>query len=187
MLQCLFFFQVNRILLQSPDVVERKLSRLLRTALYIPVLREIVLLNVIPTLGNGACRKNPAVIRASYRLLLTNLKNKGKWTQFDIEGGALGMLQEVSDSQNTQFLCLWGEKDTVVPSSLAKYIRDSLPNTKFVFLQEATHDSFAGTDSQDFADSVVRFLSSPSETLEVDSIDPIGISNENVPVRYGSL
>ena len=145
-------------MLQSPSIVDHKLRMSLRFALYVPVLREIVLMLVIPRLGRGACANNAAVIRASYRLLRTNLRNGGRWMQYGEEKGALEMIREVSAQQRMEILCLWGRKDTVIPASLAKVVQAELPHAEFVFFPEATHDSFAETDAAMFVEPILRFL-----------------------------
>ena len=98
------------------------------------------------------------MIRASYRLLRTNLRNGGKWTQFGDKKGALEMLEEVCAQQRVDILCLWGRRDTVVPARLAEKVRERLPHSEFVFFPNATHDSFAESDAQVFVEPILRFL-----------------------------
>uniref|UniRef100_A0A7S3LRF5 Uncharacterized protein n=1 Tax=Aplanochytrium stocchinoi TaxID=215587 RepID=A0A7S3LRF5_9STRA len=136
----------------------------LQLALRIPVVREIGILIIIPRLGNGSCRENPAVLRASYRLLRTRLQGKGRWTTLGADQGTLSMLGHISTNRKVPVLCLWGEKDTVVPYSESTKILQVAACMRLVVHQDANHDCFANGKlhiRDYFMSNIVSFLEEP--------------------------
>ncbi|GBG30874.1 Monoacylglycerol lipase ABHD6 [Hondaea fermentalgiana] len=156
---------VRRLVLQAPHIVESPLRPSLQVALRIPFFRELVAYVIISFIGEN--RGNPAAVRASYRLLLTNLHGGGRWTSPGRGGSTKEMLRAVEKEDRIQVFMLWGEKDSTVGITQSRKALRLAPRSQLVTHRHADHMTFADGDPEVrafFRTQLLSFLRAPDRT-----------------------
>lgn len=153
---------VRRLILQAPHIVESPLRISLQIALRIPFFRETLAYVIISLIGEN--NGNPAAVRASYRLLMTNLHGGGRWSSPGRGGSTKEMLRAVEDEDRIPVFLLWGEKDNTVGIKQSRLALRIAPRSQLVTHQQADHMSFADGDlaiREFFRTQLLSFLHTP--------------------------